>query len=59
MNELLPSFADELKKIASRRRRKFSGLVTTDADQAQRALEQTQKNPARGPHPALNYQISR
>ena len=56
-SDYLQSFADELVKIASKK--KISGMVTLDRNAASRALKSTQTRPNRGPHPALNYEHSR
>jgi hypothetical protein len=48
VDEFLPSFLDELRKIA--------GEVTVDPNVAAQTLAQTQKTPNRGPHPALNLE---
>lgn len=55
------AFCDELRKIAAdkKKRRKISGEITVDQDNAMSTLESAQARPSRGPHPALNYEHSR
>lgn len=60
MKNLLPSFYDELLKIA-KEKSKTSGEVTLDANSASRTLaEAVGPQPrARGPHPALNLEFAK
>lgn len=53
MDELLPSFFDEMRKIS---KAKLSGDEVADADVASQLLQQTTRTQARGPHPALNLE---
>jgi hypothetical protein len=62
MNDLLPSFYDELMKIAKAKaqaKAKYSGDEFADIDAFGDMMEQTTRTQTRGPHPALNLEASK
>ncbi len=63
MTDLLPSFYDELLKIAKAKmlkaKAKYSGDEFADADAFSDMMEQTTRTQQRGPHPALNLEFSK
>ena len=55
MNTFFSAFFDEMTKIA-KIKCKLSGEETVDPDNASRTLAYATSRPARGPHPALNFE---
>lgn len=65
MNDLLPSFLDELLKIAEAKKlklkvkAKYSGDEFADIDSFGDMMDQTTRTQQRGPHPALNLEFAK